>query len=837
MRLPDIFNRQFNRQHLHIPPHWRRVLIIICAAMFGVFSIAGLALYFGGPPVAERFARTTLAAMGFGPVDVKIAEITPRKLTLRHFALGGTKDHPDIEIHDAQIGYDVPRLLRGKLNSITAENLQARARIKDGKIKSPPLEKLIDALSSTDTGKPLPTLPLVEIKRSALFIETSAGMLTLALAVSLSPGENTDVKLDINGTLSGKEGSQKLDCKAEATLSAQGDIEGKILVSPGALVLERAAVSIRKASVEFTGRDMKLNRIAATFDLSDIVYEDNKVQGFRLDANSDASSSLYPIAIESEVHSFAHKDFTFESIALAASLNSDDKGLRLSIAKPLHAKLSIPDPLGPGRSRKLLLSLAITSPKEDISFLNLRRARENTNSLLIDWAASFALDGGRRISVRGTSQGKAIWSGASQILEDLQVKALHIGSLIARDDAKPAHRYRLDNATLTIAKTTTGFAGQGASALNIAEESAKTSLLSARVKGTVQIAGAAMQLRGTLHDLRGKNVGAWNGTYNSDTKRGELALKTGDTKLGKNDVDLLGIAPALASYVKTPQGQASIAALLTWSPSASTSGARIHLADLSLATDQISTSGLNGDITFTSLAPLTTAGPQKISIGHLNIGLPLENGIFDGGFDERGRLFINQLQFPFSKGHIGFEPTVIEMAQPRLPFILNVENVDLGALVDSFEFDGLSGTGTVGGKLPLESRDGKIFVKDGILETKDGGILRYQSKTADAARKASQQSDLLFHALEDFHYDRLTLHLDGELTGELKARIALEGANPSLYEGQRVKLNVNVESPFAALWHQGITATQGTAVLDAIRMEYEKGEPEITKPERMNNKE
>ncbi len=54
-------------------------------------------------------------------------------------------------------------------------------------------------------------------------------------------------------------------------------------------------------------------------------------------------------------------------------------------------------------------------------------------------------------------------------------------------------------------------------------------------------------------------------------------------------------------------------------------------------------------------------------------------------------------------------------------------------------------------------------------------------------------ADLLARALADFRYSDLQISLDGPLSGDITAKAQLNGANPALYDGKRIELNVTLQ--------------------------------------------
>jgi hypothetical protein len=66
--------------------------------------------------------------------------------------------------------------------------------------------------------------------------------------------------------------------------------------------------------------------------------------------------------------------------------------------------------------------------------------------------------------------------------------------------------------------------------------------------------------------------------------------------------------------------------------------------------------------------------------------------------------------------------------------------------------------------------------------------------------------DVLLAALEDFHYDELSLTLAGETAGPMHMTLHVRGRNPGYEDGRTVVLNVNVEAPLVGLVRTGASA-------------------------------
>ena len=54
-------------------------------------------------------------------------------------------------------------------------------------------------------------------------------------------------------------------------------------------------------------------------------------------------------------------------------------------------------------------------------------------------------------------------------------------------------------------------------------------------------------------------------------------------------------------------------------------------------------------------------------------------------------------------------------------------------------------------------------------------------------------------ALQNFRYERLRGTLAGEAEGDLRIELRLDGANPDLYDGHPIRLDLNLNGPFLRL--------------------------------------
>jgi hypothetical protein len=105
-------------------------------------------------------------------------------------------------------------------------------------------------------------------------------------------------------------------------------------------------------------------------------------------------------------------------------------------------------------------------------------------------------------------------------------------------------------------------------------------------------------------------------------------------------------------------------------------------------------------------------------------------------------------------------------------------------------------------------RGDETLVRGAELKATETGVIRFTSGEGGATLARTQPALApLLGALEDFHYDELTLTMNGDLSDRVEAKLHLRGKNPKFQQGRPVVLNVNVDLPLASLLRAASVAT------------------------------
>jgi len=97
------------------------------------------------------------------------------------------------------------------------------------------------------------------------------------------------------------------------------------------------------------------------------------------------------------------------------------------------------------------------------------------------------------------------------------------------------------------------------------------------------------------------------------------------------------------------------------------------------------------------------------------------------------------------------------------------------------------------GLLPIVVAGGNLAIENGQLESEEAGILRYSPDGNDIPLDLGESNvDLVLDALSNFHFNKLAIDVNKPVDGTTELSLHVAGANPDLYDGYPIELNVNV---------------------------------------------
>ncbi len=243
----------------------------------------------------------------------------------------------------------------------------------------------------------------------------------------------------------------------------------------------------------------------------------------------------------------------------------------------------------------------------------------------------------------------------------------------------------------------------------------------------------------------------------------------------------------------------------------------LALADFGFNAGALTMQGVNAAIELEQVWPPRAKSPQRLSFAKLLAGVPFTDGDFTVSLPGDATAIITLADIKLAGGTVTGRDLIVPLDNRDQAFAMDVNNVDLGALVAAFPTDGLSAIGKLAGRLPLRLTNSRLFIEKGRLSGRNGNI-RYAPATAPAAL-AQGGGTILLQALADFKFDEVTANLNGDVTKDLAISLSLKGRNPGLYGGYPIEFNLNLDGPLNRLVRDGLS---GYRIPDDIKQRLEQ---------------
>jgi hypothetical protein len=356
--------------------------------------------------------------------------------------------------------------------------------------------------------------------------------------------------------------------------------------------------------------------------------------------------------------------------------------------------------------------------------------------------------------------------------------------------------------------------GTGLNTLSVKAESAADGAVSGTVSGNFGPSAPkspALPIAGTLGGsvASGPTLTATAGSMIKASLAGKTAkLDMPATELGEGGADLLRLVPGLATSASKLSGKMALSLTADWSGAATTSRGSITLKDVGATTPNFTLEGVDTAVSLTSLSPFSTADSQVLTMKRLLVGVPLTDGKVTFGLDQHGKLNIADAHWSIAGGTLGTYDQQLDLYGPNQNLGLVVKGVELAQLLTLVNVNGLSAEGTVEGAIPIRRTKDIIRIEHGVLQTSAAGVLRYDPADTPSFLQGQpgEGTAILRDALKDFRYQQLSLTIDGNLGGEEQIKLKLNGANPTLYGGLPVALNVNLSGALDSIARSSVEA-------------------------------
>ncbi|MEO3429892.1 YdbH domain-containing protein [Pelagibius sp. CAU 1746] len=518
-----------------------------------------------------------------------------------------------------------------------------------------------------------------------------------------------------------------------------------------------------------------------------------------LDANLQATSFTGTVETEASLGRYTRAGRVIENLSLALPLDIDygPQGLDLNLKRKGRVAM---DQLGGELPLRLGAPLALSLT--DLQFhvepkaagysyrFSAENAKSNGLSLLTAAepiplvAGPFSLQAGGRDHGGRENGGAAFeaWAKAS------------LTSLTLPDRGVRAENLAVETSLDRGLRPVQGSFGSGS--LSMAEHEALTAPL--RIDGRFARKGKGYDLTAELALAEDATpLADVSGRYSDDGKaRMEAASKL--IVFTPEGLQPARVSPLLAALEEV-DGSLSAKASLVWPRDAAAEQARITVSGLSFS-GPAEVDGLDLSLTLDSLLPPTAAPGQRLTLSRLEAGVPVEAIEVTFSVESPPRLRIAEGGFDLGGARWSIAPAVLDPAAARNRIVLGTDALDLATFFRLIEVDGLSGSGTLKGSVPIVFTGEDIIVEDGRFEAQEPGRLSIRFETLRSALSGGGETvALAIQALEDFHYENLSVTLSKTAANDATVRLSTLGQNPAVLDGQPFQFNINLESNLSSV--------------------------------------
>jgi hypothetical protein len=294
------------------------------------------------------------------------------------------------------------------------------------------------------------------------------------------------------------------------------------------------------------------------------------------------------------------------------------------------------------------------------------------------------------------------------------------------------------------------------------------------------------------------------GTIEPLARRAEVGLHVPETELAGEAREPARLLPFLAGRIERARGRIGVEGRVHLEGGALRATADLALRDVDLRTPDLALRRLNGVVRFEG-PPLRTPPRQLVAVAAIEGSLPLADGLVAFELTRERLLRLESASFAVAGGRLRASGEIALGATER-ELALAAEGLDVATILASLGFEGLSGTGTLEGTLPLRQRGARLAIDGGRLRATAPGVLRYRASAGSSAAGRDEKIGVVLGALEDLHYDELSLEISGDTDEELSVKVHARGRNPRYQQGRPVVLNLDVQARLADLVRAGRAA-------------------------------
>lgn len=255
--------------------------------------------------------------------------------------------------------------------------------------------------------------------------------------------------------------------------------------------------------------------------------------------------------------------------------------------------------------------------------------------------------------------------------------------------------------------------------------------------------------------------------------------------------------------------------------------------------------GLNGKMAVELSGDRLDIRTPGLEIDTVNPGIALKNIEIAGGYRSTmeqaaaGTLTTERASARLLGGRVRVEPMQWQLSEMPLRVPLELSGIELSELMQVYPAEGLAGTGTLRGTVPVWISAEGVRIESGKVEAiAPGGTLKLPADRLRGMAQGNEAMGLVIRAMQNFNYSVLNSTVDYEQDGTLVLGLRLEGSSPDVRDGHPIVLNINLEEDIPALLTSlQLSGRVNEAVTEKVRNLLQKRDAETSQPDQGTNQE
>lgn len=291
--------------------------------------------------------------------------------------------------------------------------------------------------------------------------------------------------------------------------------------------------------------------------------------------------------------------------------------------------------------------------------------------------------------------------------------------------------------------------------------------------------------------------------HDGPSEKGGVSFDTGDLVFNEPGLQPHDLTPLVVEAIQSPvRGQVRFTGRFDWDPAVplGSSSGRLVIPGIDFASPAGPVQGLKGQIDFTSLAPLTTAEGQTLTVDRLETVTPLTALGLTFTLGEAA-LKVEGGQIQAAGGVLKLEPLSVPLdGKQAFDGVIALDRVQLGELIASAGFaDKVQLDAVVSGRLPfrwdpvagVQVQAGNLTaVQPGRVSIQRDALTGLEAAGGGAEVPPSTVEDLAYQAMENLAFDSLTADVNSLEAGRVGVLFHIKGRHDPP-ERQELRLSIS----------------------------------------------